>query len=143
MKKYRNVFSLLAGIAVVFCVVFLVAAHPPQSTPDTGMKPAFPTNINGETYGSAANVAPYGYPDLVAAVGVDGVEGYIRMSEAHPEDPKTPEEAGQWQKELEAKGGFYFCPLYDKEGAVIGKMQIGPNGPAEITPANDEVGKTP
>jgi hypothetical protein len=131
MKKGVNIFSFSIGIVVAGLLVFMVAASSPMTTSDTpsdGIKPVFETNENGETYGSIAGINNIEeYPDLIAAVGVDGVEGYFRINEAHPEDPKTPEEALQWQEELKAAGGFYFCNLYDKDGNVIGKMQIGPN----------------
>jgi hypothetical protein len=133
MKRLVGVCSFLLGVAVAVGVIFVLGASSPD-VPDDRVEPGFPTNENGETYGSIADLAlPEDYPDLVAAVGVNGVEGHFKMSEAHPEDPKTPEEALAWQEELQANGGFYFCPLYDKEGNVIGEMQIGPSDSYDIT----------
>jgi hypothetical protein len=130
MKKLVSVCSFLLGIAIAISVIFVVAASS-SDVPADRVEPVFSINGNGETYGSITDLEPEEYPDLVAAIGVNGVEGYFRMNEAHPEDPKTPEEALAWQEELQANGGFYFCPLYDREGNVIGEMQIGPNSPSD------------
>lgn len=68
----------------------------------------YPVNQNGESYGSALLSDIVGEePDLIAAVGVDGVRGYIRPEESHaiynvPIDQDVP------------------IPLYDVNGNVIG-----------------------
>lgn len=140
MKIFANTFSLILGMIIAFSIVFLVAASSPKTvlkSQGNRIVPTFRTNNNGETYGSIADLSSEDYPDLIAAVGVDGNRGYFKMHEAHPENVKTLEEAQRWQEALEAKGGFYYCPLYDEEGNVIGKMQIGPNDPTKYITAEE------
>jgi len=125
MKK-----SLIAPLAFVLGIIvaasiIIVSVAAPSTTPE-GIKPVFPTNTHGETYGSVMELTNLDeYPDLIAAVGEDGIEGYIRQSEADPFEPKNPEEALAWQEEYMAQGGFHYCNLYDKEGEVIGKFRAG------------------
>ncbi|MCL2298554.1 MAG: hypothetical protein FWC27_00200 [Firmicutes bacterium] len=83
---------------------------------DSAGKPVYPTNIHGETYGVAPSsltrlFSLEDYPDLIAATGEGGIDGYIRQSEADPFDPKSPEEALKWQEEYQAQGGFHYCNL--------------------------------
>lgn len=64
---------------------------------------SYEVNEYGETYGSIAGV-PYfsDYPDLIAVVGNDGLEGYARKDEwVVPERPSCPEEAIRMQEERE------------------------------------------
>lgn len=70
---------------------------------------------NGETYGSGVLADVYGeFPDLIEAIGVNGVEGYVRF-----EDfiylPETPEEAIAYSQSNENK----YIPVYDLDGNVI------------------------
>ena len=62
--------------------------------PNLGPAPVYPTNENGETYGSSAHANSLETePDLIAAVGIDGTKGYLRKTDLYMEMPKTPEEA--------------------------------------------------
>lgn len=81
----------------------------------------YPVNENGETYGSLllANITGSD-PDLIAATGVDGTEGYIRSSDINPEI-HTPEEAEAYMETLEWSR---LVPLYDVEGNVIGNFLV-------------------
>jgi len=117
--------AFLLGVVLAVTAIFLIAAAPAKDEPSIESPiPVYPTNANGESYGIAADNHEYD-PDLIAAIGEDGVEGYFRYNEAHPEDPpKTPEEALAWQEAYQAKGGFHYIDLYDKEGNIIGKMRI-------------------
>ena len=69
----------------------------------------YPVNSKGETYG--ANILGY-QPDLIAAVGDDDMDGYVRASdlEAAPPTLKIP--------------SSYPIPLYDSEGNEIGTFTI-------------------
>ena len=132
MKLKKKLLALL----LVLCLGCLAltacgtAAEPPgksqvEEPPYVmGPVPVYPTNAKGESYGIAANNFVYD-PDLIAAIGEDGVEGYIREKEANPFEPKSPEEALRWQEEYRAQGGFHYINLYDKEGNVIGKFKVG------------------
>jgi len=129
MKKTTGrVAAFLLGIALAITAIVLIAAAPAKDAPGIeGPVPVYPTNAKGESYGIAADYHVYD-PDLIAAYGEDGVQGYFRYSEAHPEDPpKSPEEALAWQEAYRAQGGFHYVNLYDKEGEVIGRMRIGGN----------------
>lgn len=127
MKK-KLLAPLSFGLGVVATVVFvlLIAAAPPATEKPGTAKPLFPTNSRGETYGSVMGLTSLDdYPDLIAAENEDGLEGYIRQSEADAFEPKNPEEALKWQEEYMAQGGFHYVNLYDKEGAAIGKFRMG------------------
>ena len=57
----------------------------------------FPKNVRGETYGTALMAEVVGeMPDLQAAIGTDGQEGYVRTSDlSHPKF-ETPQDALEW-----------------------------------------------
>lgn len=83
--------------------------------------PVFPKNENGQTYGSSALVnSPDQEPDLISAVGEDGVEGYLRAVDIHEEMPKTPQEALA-RNNKHKPDEVIEIPLY----AVDGKTVIG------------------
>jgi hypothetical protein len=97
--------------------------------------PIYPVNENGLTYGSAADaISIETEPDLISAVGVDGVEGYVYSKDLQGEMPKTPEEAVTITKALEEKLStanpnepviIRTIPLYDVDGkTVIGEFAI-------------------
>lgn len=68
----------------------------------------YPVSARGETYGSAMLASRVGYaPDLVSAVGMDGVRGYIRFT-----DMIADNAAGD------------ILSLYDLDGNVIGTFAV-------------------
>lgn len=74
-----------------------------------GRSNGYSVNSRGETYGSTLLAEVVGYePDLISAVGVDGVEGYIRYEDVCPNTFRMGE-----------------IPLYDQEGTVIGTFLNG------------------
>ena len=77
MKK-RKILSVLLAAAMTCAMCLSVgAADVPADSVD-----GYPTNANGETYGSYLDRHKYGYaPDLIAALGDDGTEGYIRREQ--------------------------------------------------------------
>lgn len=82
----------------------LLAALSTDLTEDGG----YPVNALGETYGSNLMAEIIGCePDLVSAVGVDDVEGYVRSADLFAEISKTGAE----------------IPLYDLNGNVIGRYE--------------------
>jgi beta-lactamase regulating signal transducer with metallopeptidase domain len=86
----------------------------------------WPRNSRGESYGPSCLEEITGTePDLVAAVGTDGRDGYIRESDKwHSKfDIRSPEEAEVYMAFINALGA-YDIPLYDAEGAVIGQFRI-------------------
>ncbi|MEG0614756.1 MAG: hypothetical protein RR540_03290, partial [Oscillospiraceae bacterium] len=88
----------------------------------------FSTNQRGETYGSSVNISSCeDWPDLVAAVGDNGIEGYIRTSESMGDKPSSPEEALENQ-EARIKSGNVTrtINLYGADGiTVIDTFTIG------------------
>ena len=80
----------------------------------------FPKNARGETYGTALMAYVVGeMPDLQAAIGTDGQEGYVRTSDlSHPKF-ETPQEALEWQRN---QPDSYYIPLYDFQGNEIGSF---------------------
>ncbi len=94
------------------------------------MDQVYPTNENGQTYGSAADAnsltshgTPGTEPDLIRAVGVDGTSGYVLKKDLDGELPKKPEEALAIQRSRPPGGRD--IPLYDVDGeTVIGVFHI-------------------
>lgn len=94
-------------------------------------------NANGLTYGHVdPKVAPeqQEMPELIAAIGIDGTEGYVYACDLDGEQPRTPEEAVEYMARLEkevaaarAAKSVYFrtIPLYASDGVtVIGEFGI-------------------
>ena len=76
----------------------------------------YDVNENGETYGSAISANTIGVePDLIAAVGTNGVNGYIKAEELTPE-VSTIKEALVLMGE---NGSVRTISLYDVDGTTI------------------------
>ncbi|NBI09917.1 hypothetical protein D1641_07785 [Colidextribacter sp. OB.20] len=96
----------------------------------------YPVNAKGQTYGSAALSKVVGYePDLLAAVGIDGVDGYILRTDVRPE-LNTFEEICAYEKAMDARTDCTI-PLFDAEGNEIGRFQYG-----EKVETSDDVKRT-
>lgn len=131
-KKYAyTFFALVLVVGVAFGVLTSGAAMA------SGGRTDYPVNQNGETYGSVeTNVHPdlQDYPDLIAAIGEDGVVGYVRKTELDGEQPKNPEEASRYMERLDAAreaakaaGQEYlrYIPVYEEDGVtVIGRFGV-------------------
>lgn len=92
------------------------------STAERAAVTSYPTNANGETYGSYLDRNTVGRaPDLIAAVGANGAEGYLRLNDIAPE-LSTLEEIRQYQAQVDADPTI---PLYDLDGKVIGSFVRG------------------
>ncbi|CEO33186.1 hypothetical protein [Paraclostridium sordellii] len=88
----------------------------------------FKTNDNGETYGTYIDKGDgeYEEPDLMAVVGVNDVEGYVKKVDLYDEEnqPNNPEEAIAYMEKRE-KEGPRLIPVYEKDGrTVIGEYRI-------------------
>ncbi|MDR6724543.1 hypothetical protein J2W91_003011 [Paenibacillus amylolyticus] len=78
--------------------------------------------IGASVYGLAAtsaNTSPS--KDLVAAIGTDGIEGYIKTSDMNQDLPQTPEEAIQ---SMNAPKVDKYINLYDSDENIIGKFLL-------------------
>ena len=66
-------------------------------------------------------------PDLVAALGVNGTEGYVKAEDFLP-SANTPEEAAEYRETVleMARNGQegWLVPMYDLEGNVVDQYQI-------------------
>lgn len=83
---------------------------------DLMSKAEYDVNENGETYGSAISANTIGVePDLIAAVGTNGVNGYIKAKELTPE-VSTIQEALALMGE---NGSVRTISLYDIDGTTI------------------------
>lgn len=88
----------------------------------------FETNDNGQTYGTYIDNGDSNLqePDLIAVIGVNNVEGYVRKSDLYNEknQPKNPDEAKSYMEKRE-KEDSRVIPVYKKDGkTVIGKYKI-------------------
>lgn len=81
---------------------------------------------DGQTFSSSLNSDSIeSEPDLIKAMGIDGMEGYVLSKDLIGDMPKNPEEALALQKKNEAQGGRDIL-LYAADGKkVIGKFHIG------------------
>lgn len=101
----------------------------------------YPVTASGKTYGSALLSDLVGeIPELIAAVGVDGTEGYVLANELYPEMNGLAE-AEAYAAYLETTEDTYRAiPLYDLNEAVIGSFHVQIPGEDEEIPA--EIQKT-
>lgn len=116
------------GVVLACAVLAAVVYFGPATAKGIGPASSYPKNQNGETYGSVLDAPLVGVePDLIAAVGVDGTEGYVRSTELNGgPQPKSPEEAVAYMKALES-APYSVCriPLYAADGkTVIGSFQV-------------------
>ncbi|CEP80493.1 hypothetical protein QJR30_08380 [Paraclostridium sordellii] len=88
----------------------------------------FKTNDNGETYGTYIDKGDgeWEEPDLMAVIGVNDVEGYVKKVDLYDEEnqPNNPEQAIAYMEKRE-KEGPRLIPIYEKDGrTVIGEYRI-------------------
>lgn len=88
----------------------------------------FETNNNGETYGTYIDKGDgeWEEPDLMAVVGLNDIEGYVRKVDLYDEEnqPNNPEEAIAYMEKRE-KEGPRIIPVYEKDGkTIIGEYRI-------------------
>lgn len=94
-----------------------------------GSNIGYSVNENNETYGSGLLAETIGIePDLIAAVGIDGTEGYVRSEDISP-TPSTPQEAVA----IASLAKTDRCiPLYNLDGEVIGEFIVNAVEDAEV-----------
>lgn len=95
----------------------------------------YPVNANGKTYGSALLAEEVGFsPDLISAVGVYGVHGYVRAEDMLP-DVDTPDQA---QAYMDSHTSASWIPLYDADENVVGVFELSVSQPGDDPAANDQ-----
>lgn len=131
-KNFIIPFVLGLIISVTAGVAFAVSGYTNRSQEQA---PKYQVNEYGQTYGSGVYaVSVETEPDLIAAVGIDGTEGYVYAKDLQEDMPKTPEEAvarTQALKKVQSlkKSGeptvIKIIPLYEADGkTVIGEFAI-------------------
>lgn len=135
MKKFHLHRMIPIAVLVIGVMVGMAMVVPAMANIEAGVK--YPINENGQTYGTMNEVGPKSPypPDLVAAKGIDGTEGYVYLKDLDGDQPKNPEEAVVYMKNLEEqiqkaiKNGeecLYYIPLYKADGeTVIGSFGMG------------------
>ena len=136
-KSIWVIFPLFVIIILTLIVVYCL--HSNHNKMDETTDNFYPTNKNGQTYGSAMYADAHGYPDLILAVGDDGTEGYVTQVDfwgrnkdeyEHYEKAITNEallehyrkqykDEDSNYKELDFYQICYDIPLYDETGEVI------------------------
>ena len=123
--------GILVAALVGVGVAQVIAGGPLNRSQDP--QPTYEVNANGMTYGSGLHAtAPGTEPDLIEAIGVGGIHGYVRSADLIPAEPANPSDAVQQQL-----GGIpgRFVPLYAVDGVTqIGVFWLSPLEQGEITP---------
>lgn len=124
MKKNKLMWKIIAEVLLlsILCSNSVFALSSVKNN-------QYARNANGETYGYAIQAESIGYePELIAATGTDGTDGYVRGSDLEGPVPASPEEA----LTMQSSEGRYI-PLYESDGeTVIGEFYISP--PASDSP---------
>jgi hypothetical protein len=126
LLKPLGVRTVIIGVALVAGIAAGTLGFGPVIASTNSNKivqqaPVYPTNENGQTYGSGLNaISLETQPDLISAEGEDGTSGYILSADMFGEMPKTPEEALAQQSKRKV-GDVRKIPLY----AVDGKTVVG------------------
>lgn len=82
----------------------------------------FKENDEELSYGSGLQVDEQGdEPDLIAAIGINNKNGYIKSADLNPQTT-SPEEACEVNRDLKSA---YSIPVYDLEGNVIDQFIVG------------------
>lgn len=89
---------------------------------DLMMEAEYEVNINGMTYGSGMSEFTIGEePDLIAAIGVNGIEGYVKSDDLTPNITSIEEALEQ----AVANGDTSRIPLYAVDGVtIIGEFEL-------------------
>ncbi|MDR1392912.1 MAG: hypothetical protein LBJ62_02940 [Bifidobacteriaceae bacterium] len=95
---------LIAAAGILAALTACEAASEPPAIPET----TFPTNANGQSYGSAMYVdSPDEEPELIFAVATNGIEGYIYKTDLDVKAANPSEAAAMQQtRRLGAANAF-------------------------------------
>jgi len=139
MLRSRKARLILLGAVVVLALAIGGVAvamgsdsetTPAATAPNLSPTPAaWPTNANGQTYGSSAGAQPGEEPDLIAVEATNGKEGYCLKGELnHPYNGLDRDEATAEAMNKAALSGRTI-PVYESDGTTeIGEFQCGGPG---------------
>lgn len=135
MKNFRNIalrtviisFTFIFGIVVGTFSLDLLSGSAETRNGEKTPAVKYLTNESGLTYGSSMYATSLEEePDLIAAYGIDGTQGYVFKKDLNGEMPQTPKEAVEitiQNNKTEAR----IIPLYEKDGkTIIGEFHIEP-----------------
>lgn len=125
-NKKLNILCFSLGFILSLSTIVAFASKSPTT---------FSINSKGLTYGSALNATSREEePDLIAAIGVDGTEGYVYASDLEEKMPSSPAEAVAITKAIKEKKAksknnkpvvIRSIPLYSSDGkTIIGTFDI-------------------
>lgn len=122
--KARIEIILITLITALIVGSIVVGPAIADNSSDQNKPYIYPRNASGQTYGPApfAN-SPEEEPDLISALGENGMEGYVLKEELDGPQPNTPEEAIEYMRNLPE---YRIINLYASDGiTVIDKFKIG------------------
>ncbi len=80
---------------------------------------SFPTNANGQTYGSASNVSLDGEPSLIRAYATNGKVGYILRSQLWAADGTNVSTPAQAISYMASRTNAIAIPVFEQDGTTI------------------------
>ena len=124
-SSFEEVTQLKRSILWLLSIALMGLGCATQPSAPAGPTPTYPRNERGQTYGSALHAtSPNTEPDLIQAVGVGGIVGYVRKVDLEEPSPRTPDEALARQRSGTRRART--IPLYAVNGkTVIGLFRIG------------------
>lgn len=104
----------------------------------------FPTNANGQTYGSSSNVSLENEPDLIYAIATNGAVGYISRSQLWAADGTNVQSPAQAANYMASATSPRFIPVYESDGStIVGQFEIsGTNSSTSGQPIPPDFPKT-
>lgn len=147
MNKAVTVISVTAGIVLGTGLGVYAVAEPKenvlytdsQMTIEAVIEPAeYKVNSNNMTYGIASLASnSEELPDLISAVGNNGVNGYILKSDFNIGNPTSPEAVDEYmemKKKMKEQGiNGFEVPLYAEDGVtVVDTFTIGKSNNNDI-----------
>ena len=110
-------FTLALGIVIIvfgigarqtFASSSVGTAVTPEARPSLG---GWPIDVNGD--GVISDTGNERIPELIRAVGDNGVQGYVRLQDLDGPEPSSPEEA------VAISGQDRVIPVYEADGVTI------------------------
>jgi len=141
-KKGIALITVIMAIAIIGTGSVFAFSNQNIDTATNNTRNGFMVNENDQTYGTIKTpntladliVSTENTPDLIACVGIDGIQGYCYITDLDGEQPNNPEEALEYMNRLRERrqemiktGEQYvrIIPLYAEDGkTIIGEFGI-------------------